>query len=211
MTRPKDEIGSEIVSSESDISHPIRVYLSWNNNSKAQARRFPALTAPEPEFPVIFGSKWDALTSAWRQQGASPERLAELPTDVPPLQKRIWKWDFYHCFSCNFFFHIFFNIISMHQPIGLASDDVTKLSTAWQQRKLVLNKDRAPYKSMLGENSLPGGSSFFLLGEIGTVWQLLHGLVRHISKDVGDRTSAGPFFSRSTISQHAFVWGAIFV
>ena len=57
MTRPKDETGSQIVSSESDISHPIRVYLNRNNNSQAQARRFPALTAPEPEFPVIFGSK----------------------------------------------------------------------------------------------------------------------------------------------------------
>ena len=57
MTRPKDEMGSQIVSSESDISHPILVYLSRNNNSQAQARRFPALTAPEPEFPVISGSK----------------------------------------------------------------------------------------------------------------------------------------------------------
>ena len=54
MTRPKDEMGSQIVSSESDISYPILVYLSRNNNSQAQARRFPALTAPEPEFPVIF-------------------------------------------------------------------------------------------------------------------------------------------------------------
>ena len=56
MTRPKDEMGSQIVSSESDISHPILVYLSRNNNFQAQARRFPALTAPrpEPESPVIF-------------------------------------------------------------------------------------------------------------------------------------------------------------
>ena len=89
MTRPKDEMGSQTVSFESDIAHPIPVYLSRNNNSQAQARRFPALAAPEPEFPVIFGSKWDQLTSAWRQGGASPERLAELPTDVSPLQKRI--------------------------------------------------------------------------------------------------------------------------
>ena len=57
MTRPKDEMGSQIVSSESDISHPILVYLSRNNNSQAQARRFLALTAPEPEFPLVFGSK----------------------------------------------------------------------------------------------------------------------------------------------------------
>ena len=89
-------MGSQIVSSEFDISHPILVYLCRNNNSEAQARRFPALTAPEPEFPVIFGSKWDPLTGAWRQGGASPERLAEIPTGVSPLQKRIWKWDFYY-------------------------------------------------------------------------------------------------------------------
>ena len=56
MTRPKDEMGSQIVSSESDI-HPILVYISRNNNCQAQAQRFPALTAPEPEFSVIFGSK----------------------------------------------------------------------------------------------------------------------------------------------------------
>ena len=57
MTRPKDEMGSQTVSSESDISHSILVYRSRNNNSQAQARRFPALTAPEPEVSVIFGSK----------------------------------------------------------------------------------------------------------------------------------------------------------
>ena len=108
MTRPKDEMGSQIVFFEFDIFHPILVYLSRSNNTQAQGRRFPALRAPEPEFPVTFGSKWDPLTSAWRQGGASPERLAELPTGVSPLQKRIWKWDFYHCSSCNFFFHICF-------------------------------------------------------------------------------------------------------
>ena len=111
MTRPKDEMGSQIVSFESDVSHPILVYLSRNNNSsQAQARRSPALalTAPEPEFPVNFGSKWDPLTSAWRRGGASSERQAELPTGVSPLQKRIWKRYFYHCSSCNFFFHIGF-------------------------------------------------------------------------------------------------------
>ena len=57
MTRPKDEMGSQIFPSKSDISHPILVYLRRNNNCQAQARRFPALRAPEPEFPVIFGSK----------------------------------------------------------------------------------------------------------------------------------------------------------
>ena len=90
------------------VAHPILIYLSRNNNSQAQVRRFPALTAPAPEFSVIFGSKWDPLTSVWRQGGASPERLAELPADVSPLQKRIWKWDFYHWSSCNFFFYICF-------------------------------------------------------------------------------------------------------
>ena len=50
MTRPKDEMGSQIFSSESDISHPILVYQSRNNNSQAQARPFQALTAPEPDF-----------------------------------------------------------------------------------------------------------------------------------------------------------------
>ena len=89
MTRPKDKMGSQIVSSESDISHPILVFLSRNSNSQAQARRFPVLAALQPEFPVIFGSKWDPLTSAWCQGGANPERLAELPTGVSPLQKRI--------------------------------------------------------------------------------------------------------------------------
>ena len=57
MTRPKDEMGSQIVISEFNIFPPILVYLSRKNNTQAQARRFPALTAPEPEFPVIFGSK----------------------------------------------------------------------------------------------------------------------------------------------------------
>ena len=78
MTRPKDEMGSQIVSSKSNISHPKLVYVSRNNNSQAHARSFPALTAPEPEFSVIFGSKWDPLTSAWRQEGA---RKAPVPRD----------------------------------------------------------------------------------------------------------------------------------
>ena len=42
MTRHKDDMGSQIISSESYISHPILVYLSRNNNSQAQARRFAA-------------------------------------------------------------------------------------------------------------------------------------------------------------------------
>ena len=55
-------------------------------------------------------------------------------------------------------------------PIGLASDDVTKLSNAWQREKLVLNKVSAPYKSMLGEKSLTWRSSLFLRGEVRTVF-----------------------------------------
>ena len=47
-------MGSQIVSSESDISHRILVYLSRNNNVQAQARRFSALTAPEPEISSHF-------------------------------------------------------------------------------------------------------------------------------------------------------------
>ena len=57
MTRPKDEMGSQIVSCECDISHPILVFLSQNNNPQAQARRFPPLAALQPKFPVIFISK----------------------------------------------------------------------------------------------------------------------------------------------------------
>ena len=53
--------------------------------------------------------------------------------------------------------------------IGLASDDVTRHSNAWQRWKLVLNKDSAPHKSMLGEKSLTRWSSLFLRGEVCTV------------------------------------------
>ena len=70
-------MGSQIVSSEFDTFHLILVYLSRDNNSQAQARRFPALTALEPEFPVIFGSKWDPLTNGLisdQQFGVLPGR-----------------------------------------------------------------------------------------------------------------------------------------
>ena len=53
--------------------------------------------------------------------------------------------------------------------LGLASDDVTKLSNAWQRGKLVLNKGSVPYKSMLGEKSLTWRSSLFLRTEVRTV------------------------------------------
>ena len=95
--------------------------------------------------------------------------------------------------------------------IGLASDDVTKLGNAWQRGKLVLNKVGAPYKSMLGKSLSLGDALYLFVERSERVLQLLHSLVRHISKDFGDWTSAGPFFGRSTISQHAYVWDAIFV
>ena len=60
--------------------------------------------------------------------------------------------------------------ILVQLAIGLASDDVTKLSNAWQRGKLVLNKVSAPYKSMLGEKSLTWRSSLFLRGEVRTVF-----------------------------------------
>ena len=55
------------------------------------------------------------------------------------------------------------------KPIGLASDEVTKLSNAWQRGKLVLNKGSVPHKSMLGEKSLTWRSSLFLRREVRTI------------------------------------------
>ena len=54
--------------------------------------------------------------------------------------------------------------------LGLASDDVTKLSNALQRGKLVLIKGSVPYKSMLGEKSLTWRSSLFLPREVRTVF-----------------------------------------
>ena len=54
MTRLNDEMGSQIVSSESGISHPILVNLSRNNNRQTQGRRFLALPAPEPEWGLFI-------------------------------------------------------------------------------------------------------------------------------------------------------------
>ena len=93
----------------------------------------------------------------------------------------------------------------------LASDDVAKLSNAWQRGKLVLNKESVPYKSMLGEKSLTWRSSLFLLREVRTVLATPSLLSASHFKRYWDWTSSGPFFGRSTISQHAFVWDAIFV
>ena len=69
-----------------------------------------------------------------------------------------------------------------------------------------------PSKFFLYENE--GEGSKLILREYGfkKTWKRTDNpLVRHILKDIGDRTSPGPFFSRSTISQHAFVWDAVFV
>ena len=47
--------------------------------------------------------------------------------------------------------------------IGLASDDVTKHSNAWQRGNLVLNKGSAPYKSMLEESLSLGEALYFFV------------------------------------------------
>ena len=117
----------------------------------------------------------------------------------PALARRGQQVSFF--FYYNFSFHI-----------GLASDDVRKLSNAWQRGKLVLNKLAAPHTKACWEKSLSLGEAlYFFVERSERFWQLLHCLVHHISKDSGDRTSAEPFFGRSTIFQHAFVWDAIFV
>ena len=51
-----------------------------------------------------FQSFTDPSEIRWHRYGAREA----LPTAVSFLQKRIWKWDFYHWSSCNFFFHICF-------------------------------------------------------------------------------------------------------
>ena len=100
---------------------------------------------------------------------------------------------------------------SMH-CIGLASDGATKHSNPWQREKLVLNKVSAPYKSMLGEKSLTGRTSLFLSGEVWTVLTTPSQLsASHFKRYQGSDKCRGPFFGRQTISQHAFVWDAVFV
>ena len=113
MTRPKDEMESQVVSSESDISHPILVSLSRNNNFQGHARRFPALTAPESEFPVIFRSKLDPLTSAWRQpretRGTSDGCLSSPETN--------FKVGLLLLFLMQLFFHICFCHLLCELPL----------------------------------------------------------------------------------------------
>ena len=80
MTRPKDEIGSQIVSSESDISHPTLVYRSLNNNSQAQAGRFPALKS---------SGAW--ISSHFRIQVRSDDECV-VPGRCQPRETR-WTFD----------------------------------------------------------------------------------------------------------------------
>ena len=67
-------MGSQIVSSESNISHPILVYLSRNNNSQAQARRFQLWQLRS----LNFQSFSDPSGICWRVCGA---REAPAPRD----------------------------------------------------------------------------------------------------------------------------------
>ena len=93
--------------------------------------------------------------------------------------------------------------------IGLASDDVTKLSNAWQRGKLVLNKDSVPCKSMLGEKSLAGWSSLFLHREVWTVLASLPQLSASHFKRYRGSDKCGAVFRSIDGLQHAFVWGSI--
>ena len=99
----------------------------------------------------------------------------------------------------------------MRFSIGLASDDVTKLSNGVTAGKLVLNKDSSHTKACWEKSLSLGEALYSFVERSERFWQLLHSFVRHFSKDIGDRTSTGPFFSRSMIFQHVFVWDAIFV
>ena len=65
--------------------------------------------------------------------------------------------------------------------------------------KLVLNKNSAHAKACWEKSLSLGETLYSFVERSERLWQLLHSLVRYISKDIGDRTSAEPFFSRSTI------------
>ena len=127
------------------------------------------LRAPEPEFPVIFGpeSQRDPLTSAWCQGGASSERLAELPTGVSPLPKHIWKWDFYHCSSCNFFFHICFRHLWCELPHCCLAP---KFCVLWNAR-LVWQKSFCLFSMKAKRLLLKETRSFSLWIETGSMFQ----------------------------------------
>ena len=76
--------------------------------------------------------------------------------------------------------------------------------------KIGSEQRKVPVQKHAGTSLSLGEALYSFVERSERFWQLLHSLVRHISKDIGDRTSAGPFFGRSTISQHAFVCGAIY-
>ena len=62
-------MGSQIVFSESEISHPILVYLSRKNNSQAQARRFQLWQRRS----LNFRSFLDPSEICWRVRAATEE------------------------------------------------------------------------------------------------------------------------------------------
>ena len=81
--------------------------------------------------------------------------------------------------------------ITRKECIGLASDDVTKQSDAWQRGKLVLNKDCIPsYKSMLGERRSLVEGLYSFVKKSERFWQLFNSLVHHISIGVRNWTKA---------------------
>ena len=74
MTRPKDEMGSQSVSSESDISHPILVYLSRKTTPKLKLDAFQLWQLRS----LNFQSFLDPGEIRWRVRGA---REAPAPRD----------------------------------------------------------------------------------------------------------------------------------
>ena len=90
MTRPKDEMGSQIVSSEPDISHPILVFLSRNSNSQAQARRFPSSGSSaawiSSHFRIQVGSADECVAPGrrqpWETRWTSDGRLSSPETNL---------------------------------------------------------------------------------------------------------------------------------
>ena len=121
------------------------------------------------------------------------------------VSERIWNWKEDCCFALQFWIFSWSSVqpcickhgvTCMYHDIGLANDDVTKLSDAenWFKTKVPSHTKACREKSL----SLDGALYSFV-ERFERFWQLLHCLVRHISKDSGDRTSAGPLFGRSTI------------
>ena len=87
MTRPKDEMGSQIVSSESDISHPILVYRSRNNNSSSTLSSSDSFGAwIFSHFRIQVGSADECVASGGRKpretRWTSDERLSSPETNL---------------------------------------------------------------------------------------------------------------------------------